>query len=219
MTIYTSNFIVTGTISNFPALYTNNMTAPELSNIVVKSPLEIQGDIYTNGRMDVGKTIFATFRLNSNIPLNGSNEYVAKSNEMTMDFTTTDMSGMSNVPMTVPPYMVYNQSTGIITVPTSGFYNLSMQGSFSNSIPDAVNGVYYRFINQSYSNARVAANTSYGPIVSTSAFRFLLGGDRLIPTFYSSDSNATMLGGTGETYVNFYVMATVTPTHSNYFRQ
>lgn len=221
MAIFATNFTVTGTISDFPALYTNNMTAPSLSNITVHSDLDIVGNVFTNGRMDVGNTIFATFRLNSNVAFSGSNEIIAKSNQLTMDMTSTDMSGMSNVPMAVAPYQVYNQSTGVVTVPTSGFYTLSMQGSFSNVASGSdshTNGVYYRFLNQSFSNARCHANLSPGPLVSTSITRFLLAGDRFVPVFYSKDSNSTLLGVDGETYVNFSVLATVTPTHSNYYR-
>lgn len=218
--IITSNFIVTGTISNFPALYTNNMTAPDLSNIKIHSDIAVEGCISTNSRMDVGSTIFATFRLNSNNSFAGSNEYIARSNNITMDFTSSDMSAMSNMTLSIPSYQVFNQTTGVITVPVSGFYNLSMQGSFSNnaSLSNPKNGVYYRFLNHSYSNARVAANISSGPLVSTSALKFLLANDRLQPIFYTNDPDATLIGGSGETYVNFTVLATVTPTHSNYYR-
>lgn len=221
MAIFTSNFTVLGTISNFPALYTNNMTAPSLSNITVNSDLDIVGNVFTNGRMDVGKTIFATFRLGSNIAFNGANEIIAKSNQITMDMTATDMSGMSNIPMVVAPFQVYNQSTGVVTVPTSGFYTLSMQGSFSNVANGAdarTNGVYYRFLNHSFSNARCHATLTPGPLVSTSITRFLLAGDQFVPVFYSKDSNCTLLGVDGETYVSFSVLATVTPSHSNYYR-
>ena len=219
--IYTSNFVVTGTISNFPALYTNSMTAPALSNIAIHSGVNIDGDIFTQGRMDVGKTIFATFRLGSNVTLDGNGEFIAKNNQISMDMTTTDMSGMSNVPMVIPPFQVYNQSTGVVTVPTSGIYHLSMQGSFSNVATGAtnrINGVYYRFLNHSHSNARRHAVMSPAPLVSTSTTMFLLGGDRFVPVFYSNDPGATLLSENGETNISFTVLATVTPTHSNYFR-
>lgn len=218
--IYTSNFVVLGTISNFPALYTNSMTAPGLSNIQIYSGLDVTGDVHTRGRMDVGDTIFATFRPSSNISFSNRSEIVAKSNEITMDMTSTDMSAMSNVPMVIQPYQVFNRTTGIVTVPTTGIYTLSMQGSFSNdaNASNIKNGVYYRFLNHSYSNSRVAGNITSGPLVSTSTVKFLLGGDTFTPVFYSNDSNATLLGGTGETFMSFSVMATVTPTHSNYFR-
>lgn len=219
--IYTSNFVVTGTISNFPALYTNSMTAPDLSNITIHSGVTVDGDVFTQGRMDVGKTIFATFRLNSNVNFNGANEFSCTSNQLTMDWRTTDMSGMSNIPMVVPPYQVYNQATGVVTVPTSGIYHLSMQGSFSNVATGAtnrVNGVCYKFLNHAHSNARVHAQTSPGQLVSTGCTMFLLGGDQFKPIFFSNDSNASLNGVDGETYVSFTVLATVSPTHSNYYR-
>ena len=93
-----------------------------------------------------------------------------------------------------------------------------MQGNFSNSIPNAVNGVYYKFLNESHSNTRSAAVISHGDIVSTSTTKFLLAGDTFLPIFYSSDSNSTLLANNGESYIGFSVMATVTPTHSNYVR-
>lgn len=222
MTIITSNFIVNGTISNFPALYTNNMTAPGLSNITINSDLSIKGDVFTNGRMDMGNTIFAKFRLNSNIPFQNTNEVAAKSNHISMDMTSSDMSAMNsnNIPMVIPSYQVYNGSTGVITVPTSGFYSLEMQGSFSNDInvSNPMNGVYFKFLNHSYSNARTVANIQNGSLVSTNTTCFLLAGDQFKPCFYSSDSNATVLSVNGESYVGFTVLATVTPTHSNYVR-
>lgn len=220
--IITSNFIVTGSISNFPALYTNNMTAPDLSNITIHSDINVTGVIKTPTRMDVGSTIFATFRATSNINFSSSNEIVARSNQLIMDVTSSDMSAMSasNIPMAIPANQVFNYTTGTITVPAAGFYSLYMQGSFSNSTssPAPVNGVYYRFLNHSHSNARVSPVLSSSPLVSTSAMRFLLAGDTFQPTFYSSDPDATLVGTAGETFVGFTVLATVTPTHSNYYR-
>lgn len=220
--IITSNFIVTGSISNFPALYTNNMIAPDMSNITIHSDINVTGVVKTPTRMDVGSTIFATFRAPSNINFSGSNEIVGLSNQLIMDQTGSDMSAMSasNIPMVIAPFQVYNATTGVITVPISGFYSLSMQGSFSNSTssPPPINGVYYRFLNHSHSNARVAPVLSSSSLVSTSAMKFLLAGDTLLPTFYSSDPNATLVGTAGETFVGFTVLATVAPTHSNYYR-
>lgn len=124
----------------------------------------------------------------------------------------------SNIPMIVPPQSIFNNTTGVITVPTSGFYSLYMQGSFSNTQLDAQNGVFFRFLNHSHSNTRVAPVIARSPLVSTSAMKFLLAGDTFVPVFYSSDSNASLLGTEGETLVGFTVLTTVTPTHSNYYR-
>jgi hypothetical protein len=48
--------------------------------------------------------------------------------------------------------------------------------------------------------------------------KFLLAGDTFQPIFYSSDADSTLCSENGETYVGFTVIATVTPTHSNYVR-
>ena len=95
-----------------------------------------------------------------------------------------------------------------------------MQGVFSNdpSVINPQNGVCYRFLNHTYPQARVATNTTSSDIVSTSHTAFLLAGDVFEPTFFSSDSNATLIPSNGESYISFAVAATVTPTHSNYVR-
>lgn len=221
MTIYTSNLIVNGTISNFPALYTNNVTTTNpMSNIAFASDIAINGSVFATRHMDMGDTVFATFRISSNLPLpNGGGEAIGNSNHIIgMDQTQSDMSAMSNTPMSIPPWQVFNRTTGVVTVPTSGLYNISMQGSFSNSTPGATNGVYFKFVNHSYSNARVGAVMSSAPLVHTSVTKFLLSNDRFMPCFYSSDTNACVLPTNGESYVGFTVLATNTPTHSNYYR-
>lgn len=218
--IYTSNMTVLGSISNISSLYANVLATPSASNVNIQGGLNVTGDVLSSGRMDLGKTIFGSFRLSSNIAFAGSNEISSHSNQFTMDFLTSDMSGMSNIPMSIPPYQVYNGNTGVITVPVSGFYYLSMQGRFENSQGAVTphNGVYYKFLNHAHSNARIAASISDGNLVSTNHIQFLLAGDLVKPTFYSSDSNATLVNTNGETYVAFTVLMTVTPTHSNYFR-
>lgn len=222
MTIYTSNLIINGTISNFPALYTNNISANAFSNISVNSDLSIRGAVYTSKHMDAGDTFFATFRISSNLPLpvGGGEASGTSSNIFGVDRTASDMTPMNNVPMSIPPYQIFNGATGVVTVPTSGLYNLSLQGSFSNSGggAGAINGVYFKFLNHSFSNARVGPVMSAAPLVHTSVTKFLLSNDRFQPCFYSSDTNATVLAANGESTVSFALIATTTPTHSNYFR-
>ena len=220
MTIYTSNLIINGTISNLPALYTNNITSGSFSNININSDLNVQGSLFCREHLDVGDTAFALFRLSSNLPIpSGGGEAVAKSNHIiTMDTTASDMTAMNNMPMSIPPYQVFNGQTGSVTIPTSGLYNLSMQGSFSNTTPSALNGVYFKFLNHSFSNARFGASISPGPLIHTSITRFLLSNDRYQPVFYSSDPSASVQASSGESYVSFSLLSTVTPTHSNYFR-
>lgn len=217
--IYASNFILTGSFSNIP-VYTNNLTAPEFSNISLQGDVNVNGSVFTNGRMDVGKTIYATFRLNSNLSFDNTNEIHGLSNRYNFDFTSSDMSGMSNMQLAVPPFMIYNSNNGRVTVPISGLYALEMQGVFQNdpAHSNVQNGVYYKFLNHSYSNARMAASITNGSLVSTSHMAFLLAGDVFCPTFFSNDSNAQLVSTNGETYVTFSVAATVTPTHSNYVR-
>lgn len=217
MTVYANNIYVTGSMCNVP-VYANQLASNGYSNLTVGTDLHINGSVYGSGRMDVGSTIYATFRPLSNIPFSG-NTAIGGGNFI-YDWTSADMSGMSNITMAVPRSNIFNPVTGVITVPVSGLYNLEMQGSFSNSgaASNADNGVYYQFLNFSYSNTRRAAAMTKGSIVSTSTSAFLLAGDMIRPTFYSSDSNAILLAS-GESYVNFSVMATVTPTHSNYYRQ
>lgn len=218
--IYASNFYITGSMSNIP-VYTNNLTPGPggLSNVTVKSDIVVEGTVKTTGRMDVGNTMYATFRMTSNAAFSpGVPELFGVSNMLAYDFTAADMSAMSNMTMAVPRNQIYNQSNGVITVPVSGLYTLQMQGAFSNSMGGVVNGVYYRFLNHSHSNARIAPRMGTGELQSTSVTAYLLAGDLLQPTYYSTDPNAVLVGENGETFVSFAVHSTVTPTHSNYFR-
>ena len=217
MTIYATSIYVTGTMCNVP-VYANELSSTGFSNLNVGSDMYVNGTIHGTGRMDVGATLYAAFRPMSNMVFTGGSSQLTGGNFI-YDWTSADMTAMSNMTLSVPRSNIFNPSTGVITVPVSGLYNLEMQGSFSNSgnLPAPQNGVYYRFLNHSYSNARRAASMTTGNIVSTSTSAFLLAGDTILPTFYSDDSNAVLLAN-GETYVSFSVMATVTPTHSNYFR-
>jgi len=116
MTIITANtFTVAGKISNM-TLYANTMGASGYSNISFDDSVSVNGDIYTKGRMDVGDTIYAQFRLQSNIAFAGQYEVKATSNTFMMDFTSTDMSGMSGMTMAVQPGKIYDVATGRITV-------------------------------------------------------------------------------------------------------
>lgn len=217
MTIIANAFYVSGQISNM-TLHANTLDASGYCNISVSDNLKVAGSIFTTQRMDVGSTIYATFRLGSNMPFNSSNEVTGTSNMFTMDWASTDMAGMSDIPLTIPSYKIYNQATGEITVPVSGLYHLEIQGVFQNANASATNGVYYKFTNLPCPNARMSAKMTSRNIVSTSHSAFLLAGDRFMPTFYSDDPGATLVPTNGETYIRFVVAATVTPSHSNYVR-
>lgn len=221
MPVITTNTLnVTGRLANM-TLYTNSLDATTgYSNIVVSDNLKVDGSVFTQGRMDVGNTIYATFRLQSNLSFGFSNETHATSNLFVMDWLSTDMHGMEDVNLSVPTSNIFNSQTGEITVPAAGLYLLEMQGLFQNSgnVANPQNGVYYYFKNLPYSSARMAANFTTGSLVSTSHSAFLLAGDKFVPTFYSTDPESSLLPTNGETYVRFVLAATVTPTHSNYIR-
>ena len=216
--INANTFTVGGRLENM-TLHANSIGANGYCNITIADNLNVTGGIYTRDRMDVGSTIYAMFRLASNMPFS-TPEIKGTSNMFAMDFVSTDMTGMATVPLSVPRSNIYNQNTGEITVPVSGLYHLEMQGVFLNdqNATNVQNGVYYYFKNLPKPTARMSANMSSGNIVSTSHTAFLLSGDRFVPTFYSSDPGAVLVPSNGETYIRFTVAATVTPTHSNYVR-
>lgn len=211
MPIYTSNFIVYGSATGMP-IYANTLGMNNYSNLSVESDLHVTGDVYSTGRMDVGSTIFATLRLTSNVNFSSATngEVFATDNRLIMDWTSTNMTGMNTVPMAVSPGNIYNSNTGVITVPTSGLYSIHLQGAFSNSIQQCTNGVYFKFLDHPNPNARIAANTTNGNIVSTSYMGFLSGGDHIKPVFFSNDANAILTAG-GESYLTWMVAATFTP--------
>lgn len=223
MAIYATTFIISGSNNNIPEVYTNSLT-PEgaNSNININSDVIISGNMLTTKKMGVSKTIFATFRPSSNIAFSGSNELHALSNVTNLfqlDMTSTDMFGMSDMGLAIPYADIFDESNGIIRAPITGFYNIAMQGSFSNdpSKSNVLNGVYYYFPNRSHSNARIAASITPANIASTNKTLFLLSNDQLLPTFYTNDSNAVLLSN-GETYVGFTILMGASPEHSNYFR-
>ena len=212
MPIYTNSLVVTGGTYNSP-IYTNRLGLIGYSNMTIDSDLRVQGDVYTDGRMDIGTTIHATFRLSSNTSFGGVNELTAASNVFQLDFASTNFVNMQTLPMAVASSNIYNSDSGVITVPSSGMYAIQLQGSFSNDsgyegVPQ--NGVYFNLIDSPYPLARVSGNFGNGNIVSTTHMAFLEGGHRFVPTFFSSDSNATLVAADKETYVSLMIAATYT---------
>jgi hypothetical protein len=219
MTIYANILNVTGELRNVPSLYTNTISAPSMSNIEMNSDIRVNGNVIGSGRLDMGATIFATFRLNSNMSFSSSPEIYGGSN-FVLDFTSTDMTAMTGMQMAVPPNQVFNYNTGVVTVPVSGLYSLYMQAAFSNDPRNSLykNGIYYKFLNMSHSNVRMAPSYSpIAPVHHTNYIGYFLAGDQIRPTFYCDDPGCVLLGN-GETIVSFAILSTSTPTHSNYYR-
>ena len=208
MTIYTNSFVVTGAAYNTP-IYTNSLAMNGYSNMNITSDLFVDGNVYSSGRLDVGATVHATFRLASNTNFGGLFEFSGSSNSFAMDWTASKMTDVMTMPLVVPSSNIYNEDTGIISVPIDGLYSLEMQGSFSNDWDSQVtHGVYYKLLDRPTSNCRVAGNIAQGPLVSTCHVGFLNGGERLLPVFYSSDSNTVIVGDNSETYVSFTLATT-----------
>lgn len=219
MTIYATTFILTGSNNNIPQVYANTLSPNSNlgSNISINSDVTLAGNVLASKRMDVSKTLFCTFRPESNISFEGSNELHCTS-KFPLDLTSTDMYGLDDINMAIPLSNIRDPITGILHAPVSGYYNLHMQGSFSNvDTSNPKNGVYYYLPNRSFANARVATHISSEQTINTSHTLFLLSNDQVYPTFYSSDSNASLLAN-GETYIGFSLLQTANPQHSNYYR-
>lgn len=202
-------------------VYASSISTTGTSNLEVQGQLTVSESIFTNGRVDVGTIIYATFRLNSNISYNSTRtEIYPMFNAFTMDMNYTHMNNMDQLPMVVAASNIYNSATGQIVVPVTGFYALQVQGVFENdpNKTDAKNGVYFYF--QSFPNptARVAAAIAEDGMLSTTHVAFLLGGDRFLPVFYSNDPNAKLLASNGETYISFVLLATASTASHGYAR-
>ena len=203
MTIYTNSFTITGAAYNSP-IYTNILGMNGYSNMTIDSDLHVGGNVFSSGRFDVSTTVAAIFRLTSNVSFETSNVYSDTTNTFSLDFLSSDIGEMSNLPMVIPSSNIYDPNTGIITIPMNGLYNLEMQGSFSNSTQaQTQNGVWYKLIDATYPDVRVSANISQGALLAANHMAFLQGGQRVLPEFYSSDSNATLVADNNETYVSF----------------
>jgi hypothetical protein len=205
MTIYANTFTITGAAYNMP-VYTNTLGMNGYSNMAINSDLFVEGDVYTSGRLDVGTTLHATFRLTSNVDFTASNVFSDTSNVFQLDFLTTNFSNMSNMPLVVPMSNIYDAQTGIITIPMNGMYNLEIQGSFSND-DLTQNGVWYKFLDSPYPDVRVAAQVNNASMVYSGHMTFLQGGSRILPQFYSSSSNTILVADANETYIGFTLAA------------
>lgn len=220
MGITCNNYITTNSyISDVRA---NSMASPSSNaNIVFHNDVEINGSVYSRGRLDMGATVFATFRLASNQPLIANGELYPSSNMLIMDVPRTNMADMDTI-MSSPSYNIYNPATGEITIPVNGLYYLQIQGVFQNtpvSLSTHRNGVYFYFRNHTYPNTRVAASIVNSTVVCTSQLVYLLEGDRILPVFYTNDDNATLIATGNETYISFALISTTLLTNRNHYHR
>jgi hypothetical protein len=212
MTIYANNLVVNGSF-NGTSLHANNIGAGSNAVLNVMSDIAVNGSVLSKGRLEAGSTMYMTMRVTSNVDM-GANEHYIVNYDMILDPSASDPVSISAV---ADYTTIWNWMDGTFTVPVDGLYTLQMQGAFSNSVPDATNGVYYYFRNHAYPNARYAANLQKSPIVYSASSQYLLKGDVIQPTYYSTDSNSVILGN-GESYLSFLIPSTVNVTHSNYVR-
>lgn len=214
MPIYANNLVISGTLSGTP-LYANTVTGNnEGSSINIKGDVAVEGSLFTKGRIDFSDTMFLTMRPTNDL-LIATGERIILGDDMIVDAQCSDASALANL---TDVASIWNWENGTFTIPVDGLYNLELQGSFSNSQPDAVNGVYWYLKKQAHANARIAANISRSSqIVSSSSTRFLLKGDVIQPVFYTSDPDAKLLAN-GETYISSLIVSTNAVDHDKYYR-
>lgn len=214
MTISANTIIVHGTMDG-NTLYANTLSAPEsMGAINVMSDLKVSGNVMSEGRLETGKTIFGTMRAAADFPML-TNEHFITGYDMVLDPNASDAASLMSVMPNQDILSIWDWVNGKFIVPADGFYNLQLQGSFSNTVPDATNGVYWYFRNHEFPNARVAATMSKSPIVYSTTSAFLLKGDVVQPAFYSSDASSVLIGS-GETYLSFMLPTTIKPTTAFY---
>ena len=189
-TIYCSGTFGSDKTVNVSVLSTNTA-----SNINFTSPIKVNGDITTTGLVSVGKTMYITYRLATDTIMN-TTEYSYIDNSFVLDETLSDITAITNTNQ-----YIYDLQSGLFTVPMSGLYNISIQGSFKNVVPEATNGVYFYFQSETYPTCKIAPIINSSNIISTSRLIYLKSGEIIKPIFYSSDPNTTLIASKGETFV------------------
>jgi hypothetical protein len=220
MPLYASNINIHGTISGVP-LYANTLGVNNLSNITIGGNVSVQGNLHASGRFDTGATMYATFRLSSNVAFNATEIIPSSTTTLDYDPTSGDLSVVSAMDLVLPNPENFNDfSAGFITLPASGLYCISLQGSFVNDPANGAlkNGVYMRFLNHANPSTRVGAAFSSGDLVSTTYVANLLAGDKLQPVFFSNDPLAQLNSANGETFITFTIVTTLTPNMENFVR-
>ena len=198
--ITAQNFYCAGTLSSTKPISITTLLTNSASNVSFGSPLVVSGNITTTGALTVGETMYITYRLTKDIQMN-TNEYSCINNTFAIDSALSDITAI-----TTPNEYVYDMTSGLFTVPMSGLYNIDIQGSFANTVPEAVNGVYFYFQSESYPAGRIAPIINSSKIVSTSRLAYLKQGEIVKSIFYSSDPNSTLIGSAGETFVGFTII-------------
>ncbi len=198
-------------------IYANAFSSNQSSNIEFHADIDVKGDVYSKGRVDTALTIFACYRLTSNVLFQGS-ELFPSNNMFDMDIPRTNTYGLNTIAQS---NLYLDNVTGKITLPVNGLYSLMIQGVFINTPASQTshrNGVYFYFTNQAYPQARVMANVVNSTVVSTSYTGYFLAGDQVLPAFYTNDDNVTLVGNANETFVALSLLQTTTPDKTKYHR-
>jgi hypothetical protein len=146
--------------------------------------------------------MYITYRLTADTKMNAS-EYACIDNSFQVDEIFSDIKAIAT-----PNEYVYDMTSGLFTVPISGLYNIEIQGSFSNTVPEAVNGVYFYFLSESHPNGKISPVITSANIVSTARMTYLKQGEVVKPIFYSSDPTTVLMANKGETFVGFTIIQT-----------
>lgn len=212
MSINANTINVQGNLSG-KGIYTNNLGSGSTAPLAIATDVNINGSVFSKGRIQYSDTMYLTMRPPQDLPL-VTNEHFITGSDMLVDPQTSDASTLSQL---TDILAIWNWNNGTFTIPVDGLYTIEIQGSFSNTVPDAVNGVYWYFRNHAHPNARVAANIQRGQVVSASTTRYFLQGDIIQPAFYSSDAGAVILAN-GESYLSSLIQTTLDVDHSKYYR-
>ena len=214
MPIYTNTLIVQGALQS-TALYAGSVGGAGGSNVplAIASDVTVAGSVSASGRVDVGAPMYMTMRaVDSNVPLGGAERPILTGDmQVDMDPRSTDATALAQL---ADVWAIWDGATGNYTVPLDGLYALQLQGAFSNADAGALNSAYFYALDGVTPGARLGASMARAPLVRAALTGWFRAGERVRPAFASSDSNATLLAGTGETLLNFVLMARQAPAAS-----
>jgi len=213
MSIQTNSLIVHGNVQGTTLLSAGTVSGATGSALNIAGDVAINGSVLSKGRIQFSDTMFLTMRPPADIVMQ-TNEHFITGSDMLVDPNSSDATSLSQL---TDVLTIWNWNNGSFVIPMDGLYTMELQGSFSNTVPNALNGVYWYMRSETNQNSRVAANINNGPVVSASTTRFFLAGDVVQPVFYSSDPNSTLLAN-GETYVSSVILNTLDVDQSKYTR-